>query len=262
MALWAPHRVASGRGKGANRRDRFVTDVGSRMRTWIHRRAAPAGLAGPCEGVCASSMRRCNASSFVRLRELTGSSGQRHANTGEHRAHLLAPVSAAEDTMSHYLQRWQVCRRWEASDQGSSWRSQRSSHLWQRGFFEFQQAGADTESVVSTEQFLPDRLPRVVTEDPMVVEGCDEVIPRREGMLPGRVVKYVCCPNRWGTSASHRHPFAASRWKRASMVPSATASHPTISPVQLSSSRRSAAPRSVGSLRSRGPGTSLSQDRA
>ena len=45
-------------------------------------------------------------------------------------------------------------------------------------------------------------------------------------------------------------------------MPSAIASRPTLSRSQLSSSRRSAAARSVGSMRSRGPRMSPSQDRA
>ena len=45
-------------------------------------------------------------------------------------------------------------------------------------------------------------------------------------------------------------------------MPSAIASHPTLSPLQLSSSRCSAAARSVGSMRSRGPRMSPSRDRA
>ena len=45
-------------------------------------------------------------------------------------------------------------------------------------------------------------------------------------------------------------------------MPSAIASHPTLSLSQLSSSRRSAAARSVGSMRSKGPGMSPSRDRA
>ena len=78
-------------------------------------------------------MRRCKASSSVRLRGSAGGSGQGHASTWEHCVHLLAPVGAAEDTVSHYQQRWQVCGRWEGGDQGPRQRSQRSSHLWQRG---------------------------------------------------------------------------------------------------------------------------------
>ena len=45
-------------------------------------------------------------------------------------------------------------------------------------------------------------------------------------------------------------------------MPSATASHPTRSPSQPSSSWRSAAARSVGSMRSKGPWVSPSRDRA
>ena len=45
-------------------------------------------------------------------------------------------------------------------------------------------------------------------------------------------------------------------------MPPAIAPHPTLSPSQLSSSRRSAAARSVGSMRSRGRGMSASRDRA
>ena len=90
--------------------------------------AAPAGPAWPCEGGCTSPMRRCNASSSVRLRGLASGSGQGHAATWEHRAHLLAPIGAAEDTASHSPQRWQVCGRWEAGNQWPRRRSQRSSH--------------------------------------------------------------------------------------------------------------------------------------
>ena len=53
-------------------------------------------------------MRRCKASSSVRLRGPAGGSGQGHAATGAHRAHLLAPVDAAEDTVSHSPQSRQV----------------------------------------------------------------------------------------------------------------------------------------------------------
>ena len=133
MVLRALRRAAAGGGQGANTCDRCATDVGSRRCTWIHRRAAPAGPARSCEGACAPSMRRCRASSSVRLRGPAGGSGQGHAATWAHRAHLLAPVDAAEDTVSHSPQSRQVCGRWEGGDQGSRWRSQRSSHLCQRG---------------------------------------------------------------------------------------------------------------------------------
>ena len=99
--------------------DRCATDVGSRSCTWIHRRAAPAGPVWPCEGVCASPNRRCNASPSVRLRGPAGGWGQGHAAPWEQSAHLLAPIGAAEDTASHSPQRWQVCGRWEAGDRGA-----------------------------------------------------------------------------------------------------------------------------------------------
>ena len=182
IVLRALQCAASGGVHGANTCDKCATDVGSLRCTWIHRRAAPAGPAWPCEGVCAPSMRRCSASSSVRRRGPAGGSGQGHAATWEHCAHLLAPVGVPEDTLSHCPQRWQVCGRWEAGDQGSRRRSQRSSHRWPRGPPEFQQAGADTAPVVPTERFLPDRLPRVVLEYPVVVEGRNEVMPRRAGV--------------------------------------------------------------------------------
>ena len=53
------------------------------------------------------------------------------------------------------------------------------------GVPELQQAGADAAPVVPAERLLPDLLPRVVREDPVVVEGGDEVIPRRAGVSRG-----------------------------------------------------------------------------
>ena len=117
-------------------------------------------------------------------------------------------------------------------------------------------------SVVPAKLLLPDLLPRVVGKDPVVVEGCDEVIPRQAGVPPGGVVIYVWRLVGWGTTAPHWHPSATSRWRRASRVPSVTACHPTLRPSQPSSSRRSAAARSFGSMRSRGHGMSPSRDRA
>ena len=108
-----------------------------------------------------------------------------------------------------------------------------------KGVPEFQRAGADTASVVPTERFLPDCLPGVVREDTVVAEGRNEVIPRRAGVPPGGFVIYVWRPVRSGTSASHGHPSAVPRWRRASRVPSVTASHPAFSPLQPSSSRHS-----------------------
>ena len=131
--LRALQSVAAGGGQGANTCNKCATDVGSRRCTWIRRRAAPAGPAWPCEGVGAPPIRRCSASSSVRLRGPVGRSGQGHAATWEHCVHLLVPVGAAEDTVSRSPQRWQVCGRWECGDQEPRRWSQRSSHRWRRG---------------------------------------------------------------------------------------------------------------------------------
>ena len=53
------------------------------------------------------------------------------------------------------------------------------------GVPELQQGGADAAAVVPADRLLPDLLPRVVGEDPVVVEGGDEVIPRLAGVSPG-----------------------------------------------------------------------------
>ena len=60
------------------------------------------------------------------------------------------------------------------------------------GVPELQQAGADAAAVVPAERLLPDLLPPVVGEDPVVVEGGDEVIPRRAGVSPGGGLPYTC----------------------------------------------------------------------
>ena len=130
------------------------------------------------------------------------------------------------------------------------------------GVPDLQQAGADEAPVVLAKRLPLDFLPRVVGEDPVVVEGGDEVVPRQTGGPLGGVAMYTWRPVRWGVSASHWHPFAVSRWRRASRAPSATASHPTRSPSQPSSSWRSAAAMLVGSMRSKGPWVSPSRDRA
>ena len=66
-----------------------------------------------------------------------------------------------------------------------------------------QQAGADTAPVVPVERLLPDLLPRVVRENPVVMEGGSEAIPRRAGVPPGggchihvapREVGHQCAP--------------------------------------------------------------------
>ena len=53
------------------------------------------------------------------------------------------------------------------------------------GVPDLQQAGADAAPVVPAGRLLLDLPPRVVGENPVVVEGGDEVIPRRAGVPPG-----------------------------------------------------------------------------
>ena len=132
------------------------------------------------------------------------------------------------------------------------------------GVPELQQAGAHAAPVVPAERLLPDLLPGVVGENPVVVGGGDGVLPRRAGVPPGGGGDAPCMWRlvRCGTSVPHWHSSAASWWRRGIRLPSATASHPTRSPLQLSSSWRITAARSVGSMRSKGPRMSPSQDRA
>ena len=117
--------------------------VGVRARTratGAQRMWGPAGTRGSTEGqrprgplvrVRGCVPPRC---ASVGPPPLCACAGHGHAATWAHRAHLLAPVDAAEDTVSHSPQSRQVCGRWEGGDQGSRWRSQRPSHLCQRGF--------------------------------------------------------------------------------------------------------------------------------
>ena len=61
-----------------------------------------------------------------------------------------------------------------------------------KGVPELQLAGADAAPVVPAERLLPDLLPRVVGENPVVVEGGDKVIPRRAGVPPLGGLPYTC----------------------------------------------------------------------
>ena len=154
-------------------------EVGSRRCTWIHRRAAPAGPACSCEGVCAPSMRRRKASSSVRLRGPAGGSGQGHAATWVHRSHLLAPVAAAEDTESAGVR--EVGGRRPRVEMAEP----EVVPPLSEGVPDLQQAGADAAPVVLAKRLPLDLLPRVAGEDPVVVEGGDEVVPRRAGVPLG-----------------------------------------------------------------------------
>ena len=53
------------------------------------------------------------------------------------------------------------------------------------GVPDLQQAGVDAAPVVLAKRLPLDFLPRVAREDPVVVEGCDEVVPRRAGVPLG-----------------------------------------------------------------------------
>ena len=53
------------------------------------------------------------------------------------------------------------------------------------GVPDLQQAGADAAPVVLAKCLPLDFLPRVAGEDPVVVEGGDEVVPRRAGVPLG-----------------------------------------------------------------------------
>ena len=59
------------------------------------------------------------------------------------------------------------------------------------GVPDLQQAGADAAPVVPAERLLLDLPPRVVVENPVVVEGGDEVIPRRAGVPLGGGLPYT-----------------------------------------------------------------------
>ena len=73
---------------------------------------------------------------------------------------------------------------------------------------ELQQAGADAVPVVPAERPLPDVLPRVVGENPVVVEGGDEIIPRRAGVPPGAGCHIHVAP---GEVGHQRAPLALAR---------------------------------------------------
>ena len=187
--------AVSGGGQGAITCDRCPTDVRSLRCTSIHRRTAPAGPVWPCEWVRAPSMPRCSPSSSVRRRGPAVGSGQGHAFIPEHCAHLFVPAGVAKDTVLHSLQRWQACGRSEARDQGS-WQLGRG-HPTRSGEGPRTPAGGRRRGAGSpSERLVSDRLPCVIREYPMVVEGRCEVIPlravvslggRHTGVTPGEV---------------------------------------------------------------------------
>ena len=130
-------------------------------------------------------MRRCRASSSVRLRGPAGGSGQGHAATWAHRAHLLAPVDAAEDTVSEFPA--ESAGVWEVGGRRPEVEMAEPEVVppLSEGVPDLQQAGADVAPVVLAKRLPLDLLPRVLGEDPVVVEGGDEVVPRRAGVPLG-----------------------------------------------------------------------------
>ena len=59
------------------------------------------------------------------------------------------------------------------------------------GVPDVQQAGADAAPVVPAERLPLDPPPRVVRENPVAVEGGDEVVARRAGVAPGGRLPYT-----------------------------------------------------------------------
>ena len=76
------------------------------------------------------------------------------------------------------------------------------------GVPDLQQAGADAAPVVLAKRLPLDLLPRVVGEDPVVVEGGDEVVPRRAGVPLGGACHVHVAP---GEVGRQRIPLAPVR---------------------------------------------------
>ena len=123
-------------------------------------------------------MRWCRASSSVRLRGPAGGSGQGHAATWTHRAHLLAPVDAAEDTVSFPRGAGRCVGGGRAATKGRDGGARgRPTSV---GGGPGSPAGGRGHGAGSPCERLPLDLPsRVVRENPVVVEGGDEVVPSR-----------------------------------------------------------------------------------
>ena len=94
------------------------------------------------------------------------------------------------------------------------------------GVPDLQQAGADAAPVVLAKRLPLDLLPRVAGRIPWSWKAAMRSSHDGRGCPWWGLAMYTWRPVRWGVSASHWHPFAVSLWRRASRVPSATASHP------------------------------------
>ena len=130
------------------------------------------------------------------------------------------------------------------------------------GVPDLQQAGADAAPVVPAERLPLDLPPRVVGENPVVVEGGDEVVPRRAGVPLGGGCHVHVAPGEVGRQRIPLAPVLGVSVEEGQQgaIRDCLPSHSQ--PSQASSSWRSAAAMSVGSMRSKGPWVSLSRDRA
>ena len=77
-----------------------------------------------------------------------------------------------------------------------------------KGVPELKQAGADAAPVVPAKRLLSDLLPRVTRENPVVVEGGDEVIPRQASVPLGGGCHIHVAP---GGLGHQRAPLALAR---------------------------------------------------
>ena len=77
------------------------------------------------------------------------------------------------------------------------------------GVPDLQQAVADAAPVVPAERLPLDLPPHVVRENPVVVEGGDEVVPRRAGMPLGRGCHVHAAPSNLGRQRIPLAPVCA-----------------------------------------------------
>ena len=169
--------AASGGGQGANTCDKCATDLGSLRCTWIHKRGGLHTLD--------ASLQRLLFRVRARARRWLGRGERGHLGA------LRAPVAARRRGGEHHVALpAEVAGAREVGGQGPGVEAAEPEilQLLAKGVPEIQQAGADAAPVISTKQFSPDRLPCVVREYPVVVEGCYEVIPRRAVVPLGVVI--------------------------------------------------------------------------
>ena len=79
-----------------------------------------------------------------------------------------------------------VCRKWEAGDKGSRRQSQGLSQLWRRGSRRSSRRAPTRRQKSLLRFFLPDCLPGIIKEYPVVLEARYEVMLHRAGVSLGR----------------------------------------------------------------------------